>query len=670
MGLTTSQREFIDSTLDHLLDFSNELQTFHLELTELKRALDPQDLTISETHDYYQLRQCLFNPTNYLQALEDQQANPITQGEVKHYIIELISTRLANKAKELNLTLTKELWDKDKLIANTKALTDGKQFASNIVPIDEGAHPWQLAELHNAIYSRSFRIDEPLEVDDVVINPAFVDVIINCGPYRIDATLLLENIIGDFDDDDDESSYLEDLKEDAEYEAEVYAARKVISYWAEKHPEDKIVYFPSLPTKIITNKFYFDLVEAGEIDYRLLLGLNANQEKNLIDPGIIDLLKAKVCDWDTAKNLSAASMRIATNPIYHALLKSNKIRINFIVNMTDSRSKFLICPPVANLIAQGKLTFLEAKRLPLTLKDIMTNSLYTNYFANPDINWQLFYKLTAEDCELIQNPLVGKLIVNKIIDITDLPLITAYVLELLESKSIYHLLENKYVSLNEIAKSTSNLLSCFAKDPQLVDWIKSGIIRLQDIDSLSKTALYISVYTNRLYHIYNEMPYIIGNVTDSIDMFIKELQIVADERGVDPTDLNEYILEDLMLMIKHEIQNKLLINKSALSNQYQTLVTVIAKAEQNNMTWKDMLVELISCATDVSRKLSTAKYLDENQTKKRKIAIENDTFFTTKRQKSENVTADNDLESLCRKIIKLSDINKMNQETQFTFNNH
>ncbi len=687
MPLLTAQKQLIEATISHLLDFSTQSTEFAKEESDLTTAFMK---AVDKDHPYYWLRECFIHPTKYFQRLEQlakKQEPPPTIGEVQKYMIDFISSRLALS----NHTCIH--WNRDNILKTIPKKNNSIRFVTKLAHMeDDSEHPYAITNLEGKIFTCMMELEESYDMsddDDVyAMYQPFVNVTVTCGKEVYNKKIALGKKVPetqfrseDDDDDDDfdanQDVFIEDLKPKAVEEAEIFAAQCALPHLrksdlntvdtdndevsidenddaAEEEildesslDEDELSFFAAVRL-IVTNQFYFEQLQKN-ISLQDIITLTKEKAECLINPTIIKLIQNNILSFKQATALLPWQVKLITHPTYNALLLKKEIGIRD-TDIIKERANFLITPPIANLIQMGKLSFSNACKLfldfqskePIDFKSIVMSPLYDGFFSSHDIPWQALFKLNKHHCVLLLQKNIARLIVNGSIDIKDIPKLSPYMTQAIPvCPRLFYWLEQKFISL----------------------------CHLTEYDQTNFHHLYVDVYSMRFKGLFNNDPFKINGQIDTVQSLIDELPVAAVECGCSLRSFKQSIAKKLILAIKVDIET--ILSGEKISTYNPTDTSIIWKeflAEINNsqsagaVNWLRCLTKLIDSAKYLQNEVIKLTYLDDisnfNNNNMNRL-------FSNNQQTCPPSSPIQRLQSFCNNLINLSSLDSSTAQMNY-----
>jgi len=414
MSLTRAQKEFIEASIDHFLDFPIEPGLLSAEIKKLTNAFcHPND----QKNDYYQLALCLLQPKKHFQRLESYSANTITVGKVQAYIIDLITENLTKAAEKASISLPQNGWEAEKLKQIIITSTHQQEpFKSVSVSIDNRTLPWHRITDEGKVFTAALvpRDNEPFISLQVDIELPDGLRTITRDYYKI---LPVE--------DYDEQIFMTLLMPQAKTSAYQIAYEAVLEFLQDANlvtPDYVILANLNFAlNKLLTDQFYIDLIIDRKVNPSHFQSLNSVQINALLEPVTKSLIADKYMLFLQASFLTPTEILLASR--YYPLLQKKIIIIDQILYTLPNQGKMLLLPVVINLVNKGYLLFDTAKKLPLHLRPLLSSDLYADYFFQEKICWEKLAQLPKEYCDVIlqesNSQAIAALVKNKIIALED-----------------------------------------------------------------------------------------------------------------------------------------------------------------------------------------------------------------------------------------------------------
>ena len=357
-ALTEGQKEFIHTTISHLIDLSSEENQLGHEIAGLKLALEENPL--EGRHEQAQLQKCYFNPTAWFHRLEH--LNPdISVGLVQEYILELIRNRVEEACGLAHLDATTLNWNPTTYLEKLHRLENIEAFETTFhsqpLIFDTGDHPWQIPINKEKIFTAEFIQLRDFRLLQVQIN---VDL---PGWRPLDGQMI--EYPDYVETDEDEDNFMRAQQPVASKEAELRVIDSLLQHLVTTGiltPLQKVR--ASLGAKkLLVYRFYFNAVSQRTLDFGELIQLGLNQADHLSEPAVTSLIGAGKCDVGIAKNFTPPELTVIKNPFYSHEIIHDRIDLQEVRGISKSQSHIVNLPGVIYLQRKGKISFSAAKTI-------------------------------------------------------------------------------------------------------------------------------------------------------------------------------------------------------------------------------------------------------------------------------------------------------------------
>lgn len=612
MSLTQAQKEFIESAIDHMLDFSDEKTELVTQALKLREALTAP---VDPNHDYYYLRECLYKPTEFLKTLEKfgispppnndiesaqftnnnntnkDKGTPATIAEVQQYTLSFVLRSLENKAKELQLTL-KDLGLEQQNI-NLEFITGENNitYFRSIIEQPTGYLPWEMIYEEGQIHYSSLTVNPNNSSIDLKIHVflPFENLTLTWQNYKsIPADVYQNNFLLSLIPETKELVNIIVKQDILKTLYETFEWINTISYFY-------AWYDPNF-NKIITNNFYLSLILTDPNYLNLFLNLSTQQGDSLTNTVVINILKNQLCTLNQAKDLNQSQISIVST--YYFLLKNRQIDMNDILTLNHDECRILSHSLISNLIKQNKLSFSMAKQIPLPICSLLSSGLYMDFFLKQTIDWSKLMGLTKYHCDFLLDKRVASLILDNILDIASISKFTSFDFFILQKDNILNLLLAKKITFEEIHNTLFSTLYMIIADQNIYAWLLAGILKLKDINTINLCSIYSLAYSERLFAIYQNKPFVINEVTDNIDKITEELSLFEGDIRINSLLLREMLISQFILKIGEDIKNHMCSETSTQEKKFCYEILSIIQNVNNNCSspWQNKLDSIIELA--------------------------------------------------------------------------
>lgn len=590
MPLSSAQQNFIDLSINHLLDFSIQKEDLLAEIELLRDAILPAFRKNIPHHKFTPLLACLFHPETHLHRLETLNNQPVTIAEVQGYILKLIAKNIYLAGKQAGL-------DPNALLSvyHLKQVIPIQNFSTYFISTpainNTPENPYQLPISREQIFSAKIRFTVTSHQNEDGTREerklAHLDVMIDyTAPGFMNNPISLPLAeLPDIAHNHAEEMFLEDLKEMGQELAEDLAAARVIRILKTRitlyRTEIESALAKAAP--VLVNKFYFQLLLNNELNFSAVANLTEIEVENLLDPNVINLLRNNLCDYNCASQLcERARLMVA---IYFELIKTNPHLLTTISLLSHERIKFLANPPIVHLIMAKKLSFQQACSLPLHLLDLLTNEFYHNFILRHDIHWKRLALLSKQHCEiLLSNPFISLICEEK-------------------------------VNLNTFFEIPTDVLTKLADHSYIAEWLKQDIVSSAFLVKLP--CLYICAYASRLHALTIDKPFYIYDEKDSVETITNELYFMPDDCNTPVIELLQEVQWDLLLTLKQKLQKikNAEVHRKSGAQQISLINLLLDVLEQiqsglgEKPDCQAILTSLICTADNVCQELNKQLYL-------------------------------------------------------------
>lgn len=410
MPLNDNHKNFINTSIDHLLDLNLNTETVRGFVVNLNQLIAGK---VDEKNEHYFLSQCLLFPEKFLSGLELH--GEVTVGKVQAYIANKI-TQVLKKAATTDDLIAYGWYGKliiKKLLKNTKPFKTIQQVHDNLI-----SPMWSLPEYSDTVYAQAVKVDY---AEDYSLE-AFLQVTVNVNPPVFEE---VELTIPYFQYDDEEEEVVARVLAVAERRARGLASRAAIDYLQKQGQsytdEDKyLVQHNRAAKKIITNQYWFEQLLACDGDsfmFSRIARLTSLQANNLTSRSIIDLIKGRIVDVDDVLNISEGVLSLVEHPFYFNKFRDNEWLIEWFEETPEDVSKVLIHPRVVYWLQKDLIGLDAAMALPIHLlrmnnnPSILACDLYGDYFSRQAIiDWDNLISLREDHCLFLMNADVAGLV--------------------------------------------------------------------------------------------------------------------------------------------------------------------------------------------------------------------------------------------------------------------
>ncbi len=399
MPLTKQQKEFIEISIDHLIDLPKELKSTELFIKKM-HSVFKQEIKDQDDEPFHSLQECLFSPTQYIQQIEKQSHAPITIGEVQTHILDFSIKKIKKVTNE------KLPWSRAELLKNWKTHADFEEkfiskpsHSSHDLFAPSFSPPPQVDRL----FSKRLILNEEFQIFQ-----ATVDVKVPRPELK---TFNLEEIDEeDFETNEEQMAYLkEELSPVAEMKAINLTAKKALSYLVEekvilaKEAED----VSQGAKKVLTYGYYFNLIKDKKIPFSDIQHITQVEANSLCSFATIDLLQSKKINFFAAKKVNK---KIIENSFYFRKLMEGQIEVNELFDLNDDQVKNLVSPNIIHLLEQKKILMKDVKGMSTPGRLLLENIFYYELFKKGEIPFNFIKTLSKLSSLVFLNVEIIKLL--------------------------------------------------------------------------------------------------------------------------------------------------------------------------------------------------------------------------------------------------------------------
>ncbi len=596
MPLNNAQLEFISSSIDYLLEFPTDKEELTTGIKQFTAWLSTPPNQPDNNNIFYALTRYLQSPESTLQHLEDY-GKEATAAEVQQYILHLLTQALEITANKMGTSLDQLGWNSANIQA---ALADTKKSAAFKSVPTHYEIPLLWENVHEDGQTFTFSL---------ALNENGITVMLNVDIHLPDGTDIIrhnECYAEAPEERYDEFYFMKSLVRHAKKRATAIAAIEGYRYLNAKNllPDN----YP-LEEENVKNHFHLlaeteilELIFNQVLSLSVLAALSDDIIKKLQHPVAKKLLLNNCCTLDLISQLPFSTLNILKS--YSTLLTSSEINLKKLRSLSNDQQKILQHTAIINLIHQRKLSIKAAIKLPVRVLRLLSSPLYADYFLKKDIKWKRFSKLSPSRMTILLSPAIANCIKQNIIKLDDVLYSKKKRREKLQLHKIQHLLESNIVTLKNLDQLSTEKCDLIESHPLLCEWLKQGIITINDLLLRSLTPLYITAYSSRLAALFNGSPYVLyGNQTDSVETILAELPAVDHHTESAAGTLQSKITDHLLKMIKSRIEtsaaNASTVKEKAL---YIELCRAIDTINHHDTNSCEMLADVIDYANKLNAK--------------------------------------------------------------------
>lgn len=589
MPLNDTQKRLVEEIL------ISQYQIKDLEIEIIHALL----LDIDKENPFYKVKEYLLHPIRYFQKIIREE-NPVTVGEVKDYILDLITAQLT---ADENAT---GLWNRETIRSMLYNADWEKPFEVNTTPSDD--NPWRFPPLKEKIYTRAIIKNVNFKKHDIS-----VDIDVYIAGLIHSQQINIENYKANFSSIDAQNEYQENIKTRAAQTAENTAAKIALAHLAHVLNLSKATLHAcesETAKKLVTHAYYFDLLINKKLSIKQITNLSAEQCNNLCWPPAIELMKKGILTINHVLQLSKRKKLILSHPLYFSMLQDGRINHTEISGIkNEHEALFYLHPYVTKLIESNKITFKQIPYLFLKLKstyfkEFFFNENYFHFFLKNNVNWDKIYTVYEPTFALLNN------------------------------KFLCHFVTNNIVDFNNIINSPKPNMLCLSEI-----LTQACAIRLQKI--------------------FDQVPCKVDSILDTIDLLIKEFPAIAKECGKEFIQFKEEVLCLFFLNLKANLKERLKLITESNDNLaiYQRFLNTLLLAFENPTpaAFSEQLDKIIDFALQIKQALLRQDYLSPARDK---VSLQdaNPVLFQPLKRRRVNIS-DNNLFNFCDGLAALKPLN-------------
>lgn len=568
-----------------------------------------------KTDPAYDLKNCFFHPENYLIDIITEE-NPVTYGEVKEYILEVIVTECTKNLFPLYKRTFLDLFYREDW---------ERPFEWRLeINRDEEIDPWQFPELKDKTYKPSIRISG--ENVSTILNShtdhhqyiytqtLYLDVEANYHGSQINypICLLQSSSLNDFKDNftsiSAKNAYIKTFVSETLKKADEIGTQMTLKQLTNQlNLSDNTVQDINackFACELATHSYYFNQLVSAQLHILSILNLTANNYENLRWTPAIDLMKQNAITFFEAKKLSKSAKIMIQNSCYFNLLANQSIGLKNFSESSISRILFMLHPHITYLISNNKLSFVAAQKFNLSRKDILFDPEYFEFFKTHEISWSLFEKITLHELPIFIVDSIRRLIVN----------------DVLTFESVINAALDK--------NNTHVILD-----------------------------LYVNASAFRLQKLMDQNPCQIYGIKDTLQIFISELPESAKTCNLSLSEFKEKILTLFFTKLSDDIQLRLNTQSESNANLaiYQQFYnTILLISKPTYVSSSNMLERITTLAAKNKTILNARDYLDPAR---EQIASQDAILFSPPQKKRRLNAADDKIFNFCDRLTALAPLN-------------
>lgn len=475
MPLSQGQKEFIIGAIGHLIDFPNTREGLIACAKQITTCISSNNLSLAG--EYQALCSCILNPSDMLRRLEDYNdaAGKATIGEVKNYVLALITKQLNDNCASLKMSLGDIEWQHE-AIANT--FTTQPEFASEFVSsrsrTEDQLQRWENIRFENSIFHAALYRNE------------------NSDIIRLEIRLTLPHetrfeTIEDFTQipsgENDEEALMHAIIPAASREAANRALDFLKTFLTKRHKftDEQITKLTETQTikPVILDGFYVVLLLLRPQLIGLFLTLTPPQVNILRHNYAKSILGNQLCTFEDILQFSAGELQLIT--LYSSEIKNKLISIDKFKKLTDVQIKTLSIPAVSNAIKSQKLPIEKALQFPEHAHALFTSPLYTDLFAKTEIDWSVFVFVKPHHPAFLLKPEIASLIKDKALSLSYIVYFTREQCIVFSNCQIIMLLANNILRSGHLLRADNETTNLLMSNTQVFEALLFKSITIRDV---------------------------------------------------------------------------------------------------------------------------------------------------------------------------------------------
>lgn len=558
MSLTRAQKEFIEASIGHLLEFPAEPDKLSAEVTKIKKSFSEPH---NQDNDYYPLTRCLRKPAKTLRRLEKYNQQETSIGRVQEYILVLVTERIKKAAVDANMDFNRLDWNIDSISAQMiEPSAFLAAFKSSRARLDDVQLPWLNITDDGKIFTSALFLRE--DTPHVCLE---TEVELPDGVHNKCIEKFRELPAGDYDQDEFLLELIPEAKEQA-YEIceEAVLDFLVSSGSTSPHTVGLVMMNPNLK-QILCDDFYIKLISSGRVSLISFIRLDAHEVETLLNQTVKNLIAGRHRTFSQAMHMSKIEIQAAG--CYFTMLAGKKILYEQITDLSEDQGKILLHPVIVNLVNKGALRFSTAKMLPVCLRPLLSSDLYMEYFSKGKIDWDAMRLIRQSHCDFLLHKefarQIAALIKENIFSLTDVLTFTPEMQKRALSANILGLLLKKIISARDLHVLLPRTFILVNEHPHLNEWLQCGLITIRDVEQASFPVIYTKAYANRMLAIQRRQPCVLKGKTDTAEQISLEMAYSAVHADMELTDLRERVMRRYALELDLDISRRLKENITA-----------------------------------------------------------------------------------------------------------
>lgn len=392
MPLQKSHEIFVTNLIaDLLLDLPTEKAQLLRKASQIRQLLaeasahdsllKPRTMKETESTDEYSLFLCMADPETQFKKLENEDHDKaFFVADVQMFIVNYVFSLLKKAAENCQppLAIAELQWNSKELwldLETKKSASTFFQTKKTIDIQDAGDYSWDLNYTPGLLYTaKIYFTHNELHATHVSLQ---VTITIPGREENIVRQVPKFHIIpGDLTDETEIAFHLS-TKNLAIKRAQEIATKIILENFYKNRIKPKLNW-DALPLiyLLILNPFYYDLFSKNQFQPTDYLHLPLIQLRTLSTPAIINLLKTKKLDLDTATKITIPQFQLLKIIYYNDKVINGTINLNEILNLAKATAQVLVLPAVINLQLRGILSFEQAKKINLFTAQLLCIQFY------------------------------------------------------------------------------------------------------------------------------------------------------------------------------------------------------------------------------------------------------------------------------------------------------
>lgn len=157
--------------------------------------------------------------------------------------------------------------------------------------------------------------------------------------------------------------------------------------------------------RLLTFKYYFDLVATGKVTIEEFNSLIPDEIRALRTPNVIELQKNGICDFQQARSLLPHIISLLEMSVYRQWLATKSIPFNSLRNLTVDQCFILRMPQIQNLLLRNpNINFFSIINIMPESIRLFTEEFYSNLLAQGKIEFHSLQRTSSYDADVLLMP--------------------------------------------------------------------------------------------------------------------------------------------------------------------------------------------------------------------------------------------------------------------------